>query len=96
MINSEEIKIIIEKSRIFKKEIEITTISLDEEFHNIIGYYKTTNSDIIENLANDFKYSFKNLTNTNNYEVDTLEKELQSYIDTSNKNKKLFDKLTNW
>ena len=92
MIDSDELRSIIEKSKFFKKEMEITINSFDEEFNSIMECY-STNSNKIGNLANEFKYAFKNLVSNNNRDIEILEKEIQLYIDISNKNKKLFDDI---
>ncbi len=93
MIDSDELRSIIEKSKFFKKEMEITINSFDEEFNSIMECYSTNNSNKIGNLANDFKYAFKNLVSNNNRDIEILEKEIELYIDISNKNKKLFDDI---
>jgi hypothetical protein len=93
MIDSDELRSIIEKSKFFKKEMEITINSFDEEFNSIMECYSTNNSNKIGNLANEFKYAFKNLVSNNNRDIEILEKEIQLYIDISNKNKKLFDDI---
>ena len=93
MIDSDELRSIIEKSKFFKKEMEITINSFDEEFNSIMECYSTNNSNKIGNLANEFKYDFKNLVSNNNRDIEILEKEIQLYIDISNKNKKLFDDI---
>ena len=93
MIDSDELRSIIEKSKFFKKEMEITINSFDEEFNSIMECYSTNNSNKISNLANDFKYAFKNLVSNNSRDIEILEKEIQLYIDISNKNKKLFDDI---
>ena len=93
IIDSDELRSIIEKSKFFKKEMEITINSFDEEFNSIMECYSTNNSNKIGNLANEFKYAFKNLVSNNNRDIEILEKEIQLYIDISNKNKKLFDDI---
>ena len=93
IIDSDELRSIIEKSKFFKKEMEITINSFDEEFNSIMECYSTNNSNKKGNLANEFKYAFKNLVSNNNRDIEILEKEIQLYIDISNKNKKLFDDI---
>lgn len=93
MINSDELKNIIKKSNFFEKELEITIINIDEILNSVTECYSTDNSNKINSFTSDFKYAFKNLTNNNKRNIDVLEKEVQLYIDISNKNKDLFNNI---
>ena len=67
--------------------------SIGEVLNSINECYLTNNSNKISDFASEFKYAFKNLANNNRRDIDTLEKELQLYIDISNKNKDLFNNI---
>lgn len=93
MIDSNELKNIIEKSKLFEKELEITMTNIDEVLNSISECYSTNNSNTISNFTSNFKYAFRSLINNNKHDIDILEKELQLYIDISNKNKDLFNNI---
>ena len=81
----DEMLIVLEKIKMYKKEEDINFEVFEKKIKNIICNYKTKNTENLENLHNNFLDKLKVITKNHNNYILIIEKNIIKYQETETK-----------
>ncbi len=86
----EKMNMTIEKIKTYKAMIDVNFDEIKNTFKNINYYYKTSNSDSLNDLQEQLTNKFRTIQNIHENDLDYLIKKIETYKETSHKVTQIF------
>ena len=93
VIDTDKIENIIDKAEMYKNEEEITFDNFNTNFHNILNYYKTKNSNKIQIISKELSDNLKKIIKNHQNNILVLSKNIEKYSELENKNAQIFNDI---